>query len=91
MAKRYITTLLSERLGEYLDGLDSTDVKFTMSEATLQMENVSFKENALRRLKLPITIKHGLVRRLDVSNSVHTCLGPRSMAQHLFGAGLNHV
>jgi len=66
MAKRYITTMLSEKLGTYLDGLDSTDVKFTMSEAVLQMENVSFKEDALTRLKLPIKIKHGMIRKLDV-------------------------
>ena len=31
------------------------------------MENVSFKEDALTKLKLPIKIKHGLVRKLDVS------------------------
>lgn len=35
MAKRYITQMLSEKLGAYLDGLDSTDIKFTMSEALL--------------------------------------------------------
>jgi hypothetical protein len=67
MAKRYITSLLSDKLGAYLDGLDSTDIQFTLSEAVLQMENVSFKEDALTKLKLPVQIKHGLIRKLDVS------------------------
>jgi len=66
MAKRYITSLLSDKLGAYLDGLDKTDIKFSLSDAILEMENVSFKEEALTNLKLPIQIKHGLIRRLDV-------------------------
>ena len=71
MAKRYITQLLSQKLGSYLDGLDSTDVKFSVSEAQLQMENVRIKDDALTKLKLPIQIKHGQIRKLDVSAS-HT-------------------
>ena len=67
MAKRYITQLLSESLGTYLDGLDSTQIQFNMSEAILQMENVIVKEDCLTKLKLPIKIKHGMIRKLDVS------------------------
>ena len=54
MAKRYIKQLLSQKLGSYLDGLDSTDLKFSVSEANLQMENVRIKDDALTKLKLPI-------------------------------------
>ncbi len=71
MAKRYITQLLSEKLGSYLDGLDSTDVKFSVSEAQLQMENVRIKDDALTKLKLPIQIKHGQIRKLDVRAFTH--------------------
>jgi len=68
MAKRYITQLLSQKLGSYLDGLDSTDLKFSVTEAQLQMENVRIKDDALTKLKLPIQIKHGQIRKLDVGS-----------------------
>lgn len=68
MAKRYITSLLSEKLGAYLDGLDSTDIQYSLSEAILQMSNVTVREDALTKLKLPIQIKHGMIRKLDVSS-----------------------
>jgi len=66
MAKRYIKQLITQKLGSYLDGLESTDIKFSVSEARLQMENVRIKDDALTKLKLPIEIKHGEIKKLDV-------------------------
>lgn len=67
MAKRFITSLLKGMMGEYLEGLDHTEIHYSLSEAILQMQNVSVKEDALTKLKLPVQIKHGTIRRLDVS------------------------
>ena len=47
MAKRYLTRLLTEALGKYLDGLESTQLHFGVTEARLNMENVKIKQNAL--------------------------------------------
>lgn len=84
MAKRYITQLLSQKLGSYLDGLDSTDLKFSVTEAQLQMENVRIKDDALTKLKLPIQIKHGQIRKLDVGSSLRSYynLAARTLAQN---------
>ena len=91
MAKRYITSLLSEKLGKYLDGLDSTDIKFGLSEAILQLENVTFKEDALTKLKLPVQIKHGLIHKLDVRIFNFTHLGSGSLAKHRFFCSIDSV
>ena len=91
MAKRYITSLLSEKLGKYLDGLDSTDIKFGLSEAILQLENVTFKEDALTKLKLPVQIKHGLIHKLDVRFFYFTHLGSSSLAKHRFFCSIDSV
>jgi hypothetical protein len=47
MAKQYIKRLLSDALGRYLDGLESTQLHFGVTEARLNMENVKIKQNAL--------------------------------------------
>ena len=93
MAKRYITSLLTDKLGAYLNNLDSTDIQFTMSEALLQMENVVFKEDALTKLKLPVQIKHGLIRKLDVSilKVSSSFIGASSVANYFFITSLNHI
>jgi len=88
--------MLSDKLGAYLDGLDKTDIKFTLSDAILEMENVSFKEEALKNIKLPIQIKHGLIRKLDVfsKNLFHLCvvfIGKSAVAYHIIVASLNHI
>ena len=62
------------------------------------MENVRIKDDALTKLKLPIQIKHGQIRKLDVSPS-HTFLESflliiilvaRSLAQNNILSGRNN-
>lgn len=66
MAKRYLTHLLCEALGKYLDGLETTQLHFGVTEARLNMENVKIKPNALTRLKLPVEIQFGIIKELRV-------------------------
>ena len=96
MAKRYIKQFITQQLGQYLENLDSaTDIQFSMSEAILQLENVTFKEDALTKLKLPVQIKHGRVRKLDVSFKVSRkwirLIGTSAVANHFVDPSANNL
>jgi len=67
MAKRYINYLLKDKLSAYLDGLENTEMSFGLKEANLNLQNVKIKEDALTKLKLPVEIKLGVIKRLYVS------------------------
>ena len=59
--------MIKKQLGQYLEGLEQTEITYGLSEASLHMRNVSVKDDALKQLKLPIAIKHGVIQKLDVS------------------------
>ena len=68
MAKSYITYLLKEKLGTYLEGLERTELTFGLS-AHMEMANVKIKEESIQKFELPIDIKFGIIKKLRVSSS----------------------
>ena len=68
MAKSYITYLLKEKLGTYLEGLENTELTFGLS-AHMEMANVKVKKESIQKFELPIDIKFGIIKKLRVSIS----------------------
>jgi vacuolar protein sorting-associated protein 13A/C len=66
MAKSYITYLLKEKLGTYLEGLERTELTFGLS-AHMEMANVKIKEESIQKFELPIDIKFGIIKKLRVN------------------------
>ena len=73
MAKSYITYLLREKLGTYLEGLENTELTFGLS-AHLEMANVKVKEESIAKFEMPIDIKFGIIKKLKVSRDFHHLL-----------------
>ena len=67
MAKRYINYILRERLGTYLEGLENAEVSFGISQGSLNLQNVKVKDDAFKKLLLPMNIKFGTVKSLRVT------------------------
>jgi vacuolar protein sorting-associated protein 13A/C len=66
MAKRYINYILKDRLGCYLDGLDNTELSYGLTEATMNMNNVQLRGDAFEKFNLPVDIRFGMIKKLNV-------------------------
>lgn len=59
--------MLKQKLGAYLDGLENTQMSFGVREASISLTNVQFRGDALDKFLLPIDIKFGTIKHLNVS------------------------
>ena len=60
--QKYLNSMLKQKLGTYLDGLENTQMSFGVREASMNMTNVQFKRDALDKFMLPIDIKFGTIK-----------------------------
>ncbi len=53
------TKILSSYLGDYVEGLDSKNLEFSLASGSVELKNLKLKASALEKLELPITVKEG--------------------------------
>ena len=63
--------MLKQKLGAYLDGLENTQMSFGLRTASMCMSNVKFRQDALDKFLLPVDIKFGIIKQLNVSQYHH--------------------
>lgn len=69
MLEGVVTSLLNGYLGAFLDGVDSKQLSLKVWSGELLLENVSIKKTALDFLHLPIRVKYGKLKKLNLSAS----------------------
>ena len=67
MWESLVSSLLTRYFGKYLRGLESENLRVSLTSGEVTLENVALKTSALDDLLLPITIKSGSVGRLNVT------------------------
>lgn len=71
MATTIANYLLQSVLGTYIELPESFSWGLS-SEINLDLKDVRIKEDVLTKLKLPIKIKHGVIKKLKVSRFLMT-------------------
>src|SRR3989338_4998006 len=66
MMEKIITKIISSQLGEYLEGLDGDNFKLTLRGGKVRLENLKVKNEALNALNLPVSLKYGKVKSLEL-------------------------
>jgi vacuolar protein sorting-associated protein 13A/C len=62
-----VTNLLNQYLGQFLEGLDADQLKVSIWGGELNLVDVKVKATALDFLHLPIIVKYGYLKNLNVS------------------------
>ena len=60
--QKYLNSMLKQKLGAYVDGLDNTQMSFGVREANVRLTNVQIRGDALDKFMLPIDIKFGTIK-----------------------------
>lgn len=63
---KFINNWLKQKLGAYLDGLENTQMSIGLTEASMNMTNVKFRNDALDKFMLPVDIKFGIIKQLTI-------------------------
>lgn len=66
MLDKFVANIVASYLGKYFANLDKNQVKVSMWQGNVVLHDLILKENALRSLELPISIKHGVIGLLQV-------------------------
>lgn len=71
MFEAQVLYYLNQYLGQYVKGLDLQALRISVFKGDLELRNLQLKPEALNKLKLPITVKAGLLGslRLKVSSA----------------------
>ncbi len=88
MLEAQVLYYLNRYLGAYVKGLDPEALRISVFKGDLELRNLQLKPEALHKLKLPITVKAGLLGSLKLKVQpayvpciVHGC-GSRSRPEH---------
>lgn len=66
MAKSLLLSTLSSFLGKYVEGLSQENLKLGVWSGKLEFNNLSLKETALDGLNLPVSVRKGFLKTLNV-------------------------
>jgi len=64
--QKYLNSILRQKLGTYLDGLQNTQLSLGVRESSMYMTNVQFRRDAFDKFMLPIDIKFGTIKQLTI-------------------------
>ena len=67
MAKSLLLWVLVEYLGEYVEGLDSDNLRVGVLSGKLEFKNLKLRRSALDALDIPVEVSHGCLQSLQVS------------------------
>jgi len=67
MAKSLLLWVLVEYLGEYVEGLDSENLRVGVLSGKLEFTNLKLRRSALDALDIPVEVSHGCLQSLQVS------------------------
>ena len=74
MFEAQVLYYLNQYLGRYVSGLDLQALRISVFQGDLELRNLRLKPEALNKLKLPITVKAGLLGSLKLKVGAH-CSG----------------
>ena len=66
MLEAQVLYYLNRYLGAYVKGLDPEALRISVFKGDLELRNLQLKPEALHKLKLPITVKAGLLGSLKL-------------------------
>ena len=69
---KLIEQLLLKYLGDYLEGIDQSNLSLGLGSSTLSLEKIKLKAKATNDLKLPFKLTFGLINKLVLSISWKT-------------------
>ena len=75
MLEAQVLYYLNRYLGAYVKGLDPEALRISVFKGDLELRNLQLKPEALQKLKLPITVKAGLLGSLKLK------VGPPELTQ----------
>ena len=67
MAKRLLLGVLTDSLGQYIEGLSGENLKVGVWSGKIELKNLALKVTALEGLNLPIAVKRGVLKTLKLS------------------------
>jgi hypothetical protein len=66
MAKNLILHILTDLIGEYVEGLNTENLQMAVFSGQIEFNNLSLKAGALNKFDLPVTITKGSLKSLHV-------------------------
>ena len=72
MFEKLIEQLLLKYLGDYIEGIDPSNLSLGLWSGTLSLEKIKLKAKAIDDLKLPFKLTFGLINKLNLSISWKT-------------------
>ncbi len=64
--QRIVEAVLERLLGTYIDGLSKEHLSVSLRKGTLELRSLRLKISALEELRLPILVKEGFLKSLNV-------------------------
>ena len=82
MLEAQVLYYLNRYLGAYVKGLDPEALRISVFKGDLELRNLQLKPEALHKLKLPITVKAGLLGslKLKVRSAFASCGGNQGLS-----------
>ena len=66
MAKQLLLNVLMDHLGQFVEGLSESNMKFGVWSGKIELANLQLKPGVLNHLNLPIVITHGSLKKLKL-------------------------
>jgi hypothetical protein len=66
MLKSYLLAKLSDLFGQYVDGIDDESLEVGVWSGKIQLKDVKLRKEAMDKLRLPLAVRGGYLRQLDV-------------------------
>jgi len=66
MAKQILLNVLQDVLGDFVEGLESENLKLGVFSGKISLEHLKIKTEALQNLSLPIEVRHGSLKKLGL-------------------------
>ena len=64
--KRFLLTKLSGLFGQYVDGIDENSLEVGVWSGKIQLKDLKLRKESMDKLRLPLTVRGGYMRQLDV-------------------------
>jgi len=70
MLERIVSALLEKYLGDYVEGLQTENLKLSIFSGDVVLENLKLKKSCLDQFELPVQVKAGFLGKLTVKNTM---------------------
>lgn len=67
MAKRLLLNVLLQVLGDFVEGLTEENLRIGVWSGEVVLRNLSLSRSLLQRLNSPLRLRHGRIRRLELT------------------------